>query len=376
VAGAPWAAFARKRIFAPLGMKSSFVIEDRAEVIHHRAIGYAPTPTSHAEKPGYALYDCNWKPTGWVGVHTTLADLARWDANFYQPTVGNAHVLALLRTPGKLDTGETIPWGAGLKVVTEAGLVREEHTGSFAGFQSEIVRFPGERLTVATLCNADDANAPALTQAVVDVLLPKHAAAVAEEKKSAGPASSPAGVMTKETLAASLGAYVDPHAFEVRVLRKEGDQVLLEFATTPGGDHRALTPRGLASFAADGSDATYRFEANTRSLTRLSPGEEARTFVRFDPIGALDARALAAYVGRFTSEEVLNDVDVAIGPWGLEWRLHGSEQSDPPWTPLAHDLFTLAENALTFERDAKGAVRGFVLTMDKVAGVTFTRVNR
>src|SRR5581483_9570941 len=119
-----------------------------------------------------------------------------WDANFYDPKVGGPELLAKLRTPGKLDDGTPLEYALGLTETTEAGLAREEHSGGWAGYRANVLRYPSERLTVAALCNVASAMPDELTHGVATALLPQLAQAEAKGPPSAG-APEPAAAKAK-----------------------------------------------------------------------------------------------------------------------------------------------------------------------------------
>ena len=175
VAGKPLSAFAKERIFEPLGMKSTFILDDHTRIVARRATAYAP----REDGARFGIAMSNFEQAGDGAVQTTIEDLARWDANFYDPRVGGRSMLTTLRTPGKLDDGKPVSYAMGLGETNTNGIAREEHDGAWAGYRADIVRFPTERLTVACLCNVANADASALAHAVATALLPKLAESAA-----------------------------------------------------------------------------------------------------------------------------------------------------------------------------------------------------
>jgi CubicO group peptidase (beta-lactamase class C family) len=152
--GKTLATFAKERIFGPLGMTSTFILDNHARTVPERATGYAPR---HEGATGFWIEMSNFEQTGNGGVQTNVLDLAKWDANFYEPKVGTKATLDLLRTPGKLDDGKPLTYAMGLDIQNVNGILSEEHLGEWAGYRADLLRFPTERLTVACLCNVADA---------------------------------------------------------------------------------------------------------------------------------------------------------------------------------------------------------------------------
>ena len=87
-----------------------------------------------------------------------------------------------------LSAGDTIAYALGLVVADFRGVPEVGHSGATAGYRAYLARYPRQALTVALLCNAGDANAPALARAVAAAFLggqlraPEPAVAVATER--------------------------------------------------------------------------------------------------------------------------------------------------------------------------------------------------
>src|SRR5262249_10810515 len=108
VSGMKFSAFAKERIFDPLGMKSTVVLDDHRLIVHGRATGYS------AGKNGLRTAISRWEHAGPSRVATSIDDLARWDANFYEPRVGDRALIEKLRTRGTLDDGTPLDYALGL----------------------------------------------------------------------------------------------------------------------------------------------------------------------------------------------------------------------------------------------------------------------
>jgi len=139
--------FMTERIFAPLGMHTSAFHDDSSANDGRRAYGYVSTADEYTRVPeGIGA-------RGAAGVFSTAGDLARWDQNFYQPIVGDKAMIAQLLTPGRLISGRPIHYAFGLFVQNYADLVLVSHAGIFAGFSTQLMRFPEQRFSVICLAN-------------------------------------------------------------------------------------------------------------------------------------------------------------------------------------------------------------------------------
>ncbi|HEX7252119.1 MAG TPA: serine hydrolase domain-containing protein [Thermoanaerobaculia bacterium] len=158
--------FARERVFAPLGMEQTGYVHDHTTIVPGHAIGYA-----RSKGGGFRLDSSNWEQNGDGGLQTTVEDLVRWDQNFYDAKVGGRSLVDTLQSTGVLRSGKPISYAMGLRVDTYRGLKRVRHGGSWAGFRAELLRFPEERFSVATLCNLADASAANLARQVAEIYL-------------------------------------------------------------------------------------------------------------------------------------------------------------------------------------------------------------
>lgn len=149
--GASLRAFARDRIFAPLGMRETF-FRDRETPLPANALRgrfRAADGTVHEEP-------ARFHAVGAGGLWTSASDLARWDANFDEDHLTDGWLPARLTERGHLADGTPIHYAWGLSVRTHRGLPIVSHGGNFPGWESKMVRFPTERTTVIVLVNGEE----------------------------------------------------------------------------------------------------------------------------------------------------------------------------------------------------------------------------
>jgi CubicO group peptidase (beta-lactamase class C family) len=164
VSGKPLQEFAKQRIFVPLGMTHTGYVSSAADVRPLRAIPYE-ADASGAFHP--VLYAAHPGPTG---VQTSIADLERWAANFYRPTVGEPGLIAQMQTPGSLSDGTPIAFSFGLDHKHLGSYEAILHTGVTTGTRAAFVRFPERSTTVALLCNRMDVNTERLIAQIAEKL--------------------------------------------------------------------------------------------------------------------------------------------------------------------------------------------------------------
>jgi CubicO group peptidase (beta-lactamase class C family) len=154
VSGMSFREFTTKNIFEPLGMTNTHFRDDHAEIIKNNAYGY------QQENPSapFRLSVTNFDTVGATSLHTTVEDLAKWDENFYHPTVGGQALVDQMLQRGKLNNGEELDYAFGLVYGKYKGLKTIGHGGADAGYRSDITRFPDQHFSVTVLCNAADTN--------------------------------------------------------------------------------------------------------------------------------------------------------------------------------------------------------------------------
>lgn len=168
VTGTSLREFAEQRFFQPLGMGDTHFHDQPGHVVERRAMSYG----AGEDGAGFVqTYMTNFDKVGAGGLYTTVRDLARWDAEFYDQTVGGRGFTDLLLTQGILNDGEVLPYAFALRHGEHRGEPTIGHSGSMMGFKAYLLRLPERTLTVATLCNLGSIDPGALSRRVVDLYL-------------------------------------------------------------------------------------------------------------------------------------------------------------------------------------------------------------
>jgi CubicO group peptidase (beta-lactamase class C family) len=165
VSGLSLREFTTKDIFEPLGMTNTHFRDDHAEIIKGEALGYVPTKDGR-----FRLSVTNFYTVGATSLYTTVEDLAKWDENFYSPKVGGPDFTLLMTQTEKLSSGKGNDYALGLVLGKYRGLPTVEHSGSDAGYRSNIIRFPQQHFSVVSLCNIP-VNPAVLNRKVADLYL-------------------------------------------------------------------------------------------------------------------------------------------------------------------------------------------------------------
>jgi hypothetical protein len=206
VSGMPFPQFTRTRLFEPLGMAHTSWRDDYTRVVKGRAMAYnSKADGFHTLMPFENVY-------GNGGLLTTVGDLLKWNENFTNPVVGDASFIAEQQQRGSFNDGRAHGYGLGLFIGTHKGVREVYHSGSTAGYQAFLTRFPDQRVSVAVLCNASGAQATQYAHAVADVYLGDRVKAVpAQPTLTAAQLQDAAGLYRSTTtgLAVRIGGERD-----------------------------------------------------------------------------------------------------------------------------------------------------------------------
>ena len=160
-------------------------------ITRHRFRG-APSGTSDEARPGGSRTACS---TSSVTAACTPLSMTCCGGPPPSSDLSSHHSCRACRQPGTLKNGSAIAngYGMGLSQGTYRGVRTVSHSGALAGYRTNFVRLPGEKLTVVTLCNNATANVARLTQMVAELYAPAgmSAPAAATGAPTAAPPQAP-----------------------------------------------------------------------------------------------------------------------------------------------------------------------------------------
>ena len=152
--------YTQKNLFESIGMtQTGFGYPKGAKT--ELALSYSST------KNGYLAYKNANVCVGDGGVYTTLNDLLKWDAQFYDSLSLNNSLLIL----GKLDNGNSLSYGMGIMTGRYRNEPIQMHPGAFLGYRAEVLRFPKKGISIICLGNFDEINPETITRQIADIYL-------------------------------------------------------------------------------------------------------------------------------------------------------------------------------------------------------------
>jgi CubicO group peptidase (beta-lactamase class C family) len=366
VSGQDFGEFLRDRVFLPLGMIRTHVHSDHTRVVPGRAYSYAPVPGG-----GWRNAVLSYANQGATSLFTTVEDLARWMAEMEEPVVGDPELWAEMVEPARLNNGETTPYGLGLSVGPYRGLATQGHGGSDAGFRTQLLHFPTERLGVVVFGNASTFNAGGTARRVAEVFLEDR---MEPEPEREGLTPRPRVEVSSAVLDELAGRYRLGAGRMVTVSRQGGELR----AEGLGDETLALTPESETAFWVPAVEGRITF------LRERSGRIEGLAFAR----GPGTQQARRVEVERHTPEELAQYVGTYYSPeLDVVYRLvpaeDGSLAVHRPRQP-AVELFPLDRNrfggsgaglnTVEFSRDEEGRVDGFRISGGRVLNLRFHRV--
>jgi len=272
----PLSEFARENIFQPLGMAHTTFTDNHDQIIANHAYGYRGTQPPF-DLPPFLMRMPNYDLTGPTNLLTTVEDLARWERNFDDKTVGGETALKEMQTPARLSNGTTFPYGFGLELTSYRGLKTVEHDGRDAGYRSHLLRFPDQHFAVACLCNLAlrDSNLPGkLARSIADVYLadllgptPAQPPPVVAAPRQPAPAD-----LSKYT-----GRYYSEEIDATYVIKMQNSSLVLTRPKFPAAD---LEPHADDTFKTDHFSEVYPLA--TLRFTRDAQGSVSGFFLDLD----------------------------------------------------------------------------------------------
>ncbi|WP_341022916.1 serine hydrolase [Brevundimonas diminuta] len=334
VSGQSLADFSKARIFEPLGMARTRWRDDHNDVVPGRAHAYG------YGKDGYHNDQVIEDAYGNGGLLTTVGDLLIWNEALDSDRLGKGFA-AQMAERGLLNHGKTIDYAGALFRLSFQGREEIAHPGATGGYRGWSGRYPADRLSIAVLCNAGNANTTQIARQAAALFMPP----VKSDAPYAAKGPVPSGLYVDAVSGIPLRFDGGPQGVSV-----EGAEKLVAVGTgrwRSGDTIYTLSPAGdVTVLGAGGSPIVYR---------------------KAPPPAAGD---LSAYAGTFASAEVPGQVVVKQGNGGL--TLSGPFQP-MVLVPAYGDAFTADWATVIFRRDPSGAVTGLRISSARAYNVDYAR---
>lgn len=343
--GQSLADFTAARIFKPLGMGKTSWRNDFRRIVKGRAIAYARSADGWQQQMPFE------EGYGNGGLITTVADLQTWNAALASQKLGDFLTVEMRRS-ASLNNGVRITYARGVVVQTWNGQEEISHSGSTGAYRAWLGYYPRQRLSVAVLCNASDANATVLGRGVALTVLPP-----APPEPPGQPLVNPAS---------RAGLYVNERTGRTLLLVADAN-VTLGIRVAGGG---ALWPLTAESVRFGADELTFGQGVLTQKTF-----EGDRYLYRRTPLWTPTQVQLAPFVGRYRSDEIGVTYTVTRGANGLVLKLEERPTVIVPMNPVYRDAFDLRGNLARFRRDEKGRIVTLSLGSGRVRDLRLKKIS-
>jgi CubicO group peptidase (beta-lactamase class C family) len=347
VSGTSFEDFTHEHLFAPLGMTHTQWRDNFRRVVPDRAIAY-----QRASGGGYEQLMPFENTYGHGGLLTTVGDLLRWNQALTDGRLG-PFITKALQTRALLADGRPTVYARGLFLRSYHGMEEISHDGATAGYRTWLGRFPGQHLSIAILCNADDIVPSNYAHALVDRFLP--AQKPEHSPYTAAPSASLAGVYASERDGLPLRLTLH----DKRLQTDEGLDVM-------------AGPNGTFAFVRGDGRVTTTGAVLADGRLRLDAAGDA-TFYQRQPAYAPTSAELARIAGHFHNDEVPVTYQVTAGAGGLNVVAEGRPGVSHLFVPAYSNAFISNDMVLRPVRGADGSVTGIRISDDRVWNLVLDR---
>jgi CubicO group peptidase (beta-lactamase class C family) len=355
--------FAAKRLFEPLGMKSTSFNEDMRDVVKNRAVAY------NREERGWRMAMMLDTERGGGGILTTAGDLLIWNDALTNHKL-SAFVSQKLQEPTTLNNGRKLDYGRGLFLSRYRGSVELGHTGSADGYKSYLGRFPEQGLSIAIMCNSGDGtDRREFAYRIFDLFVPDDGKVHAEDGPPPAVAADIAADVEKKT-----GLFLDEKSGDF--MRLAMDRGRFRIAGGPGLEPLSKDRfRRWGAFVMFMSQDAFELSFASPDQFELKSMEGKKTVYRRVTPWVPAAGDLKAFAGRYESNELGTVFGVEPKGDGLAVRLEHAPGQLLEFKPVTTDTFQFSRMTVRFVRDKGGNVVGLDYTNPLLRGVKFTRLS-
>ena len=366
--GKSFADFTEMEIFQPLGMTQTRFTGHFKTKVPLLATGYGVN-----YKKGRVYYKpahFTGNTVGSSGLVTSLADLKKWDANFYHNKLGkrSSELIRQILIPGKLNNGQSQNYAFGLETGPYNGFLATSHSGADPGYQAEMVRFPDQHLTL--ICLANTTNLYGLTPK----LLHMGASLIKGNNNLKTPQITISDPAANKSLA---GYYLNPeNNAEIRIITQTNGKLFA--ASSLNGYRTPLVPSGAINYQNPGiPEYELQFpdqENGEGSQLLIKSQREGTIFLqKLQPV-PLSSNQLRKYTGKYYSPELNKTYRLTERKGKLGIQLFGIIHI--PFQPLEGNRFLAdlqGNNCLIFTMDEKEQVTGFTFNREAISNLVFIR---
>jgi CubicO group peptidase (beta-lactamase class C family) len=372
VSGKTLGEFAKEKIFKPLGMKATHFYDDFTRIVKNRAIGYSPKSAG-----GYVTELYLFDLVGDGGVLTTVEDLFLWDRNFYHNKLGKSGqgLINRMLTPGILNNGKKLDYAFALGIGDYKGLKMVSHGGGWAGYRSQLIRFPGQKFSVICLANLGSINPTRMAREVADIYLEDQFKEKTGKTAPGSPAKPKFIKLPGSALKQKSGAYralKTGRIWKIKVKEKK-----LEIKSSSGFVFHAspLSPTEFQSVDAPVDiHITFIPPETSEKQAQMKVKIGSRDPDIYETVSLISPTPdqLEEYTGNYHSDELDVTYKLFVKDKQLAAQLKYMEESIS-LEPTVKDEFKFPRGMVKFIRDKEGRISGFNVAAGRVKNIGFVK---
>jgi CubicO group peptidase (beta-lactamase class C family) len=342
--------FTKKYFFEPAGMTHTQWRSNFMKVVPGRAFAYAKEGQEYfTDLPNEYVY-------GAGGLLTTAEDLLAWNRFYLNGKLFTPSLLSKQLECTPLNNGRKNNYAAGLIIDSINGWPVIEHNGATASYRCNLQHLVAQNISIAFLSNTSefDASPFNLAQAIVTIFAPDNRQPVV--KNNITPFT-----LSAEKQAAYAGWY-----------RNERDGASLKLWMADGklrGRNSILTPLSATTFAASTGNTIDFF--SPQKLRVITPGGDSILFTAMDS-SSTNKTNQKEFTGNYYSDEVMAYAELVEKDGKLVFKQRPS--TEIPLTPSYKDGFDTPQGPVYFERDKKGKLFLFKISVSRARNVVFKKV--
>jgi CubicO group peptidase (beta-lactamase class C family) len=353
VSGQTLRQFDQENIFTPLGMSSTQIFDNHAQVVPRRATGY----TYDGGNKTFGVEMSNFEQTGDGSVQTSVRDLLKWDENFYTAKIGGAEVIRRMQVVGKLTNGQEHGYGTGLFISTYRGQPIVSHGGAWAGYRAELLRFPRQHTSVAVLCNVAQGRPSKRARQVADIVLENVL-----QPEPAAATKHAAVAVSADQLRSYAGVYKNEKGQYHKIEAKDGKLWLATYGIE-------LVPQSPTVFRSDDLDATISF--SSKQMVIEERGEKPKTYIRVLTEKPGD---LSLFAGDYYSPELDATWEIRLRDGALTAHAKHDPSPPAPLDPISSSLFFVSGGTIQFDVQP-GKPGHAIVSFDRIRNLDFAKTN-
>jgi len=351
VSGTNLPAFTKKHIFDPAGMKNTEWRDDYKRVVANRTIAYSKSGNNYlTNMPNEYVY-------GHGGLLTTAEDLLTWNHFYLSGKLGNFSILSNQLSITRFNNGRNNTYAAGLVVDSTNGYASITHSGATASYRANLEYFPHAGLSIAWLSNTSQSDLGNIPSSITGLLVKNKTAVEINQPEPAK--------IDFRTFIPYLGAYKENTTGRGFYLYIKNDSL---YSKPNGGP---LQPIGYFKLAVGRARVEFR-RPQPRILNFITASGDTLLFRGVDS-AEVNEKTLKEYAGTYFSEETESKTEILVkdGKLMIKQRLNQVEL-----IPVYKDGFSLPAGDIYFERDKKGRISKFFISVSRARKIEFVKIKK